>query len=676
MYNSTVHNSTVYITDPDDSPERQYEVGLNFLSAGLPDMARQRIDEARSRGLDGPEIRFQLLLAILSKKSYRDVDAARRVQLDELRAHVESQGSQSDIRPDAGAWRRALGVAFAFLACVDGTGGDSGSAEAQLQRLPEKQRGLILRHLSLVFTGAMKVRLWGEIRDRAMADQTCDNRTDRVWSYFEPKPANPRAFTPAPESVDDWALTRALLLAGLVAAATAALGAAALGGSGAVGAFACLAAVGLCTAAARDIAFWHHRLRRREAMEQRFGYRHTSRAAPTGGFADRVDRAFDHYFGKYAPAPEDRDRWREQTEGVRRGLREEIVTVYRDSEVQAGEVHWLIRFMVRDVRRRWRAGLPLEPGELFGVPLTQRFRTVTLGALGAAALVTVAVLAFAERPLFAAAAAVVAVAAARFAVPLGLHLHSERRRIREEEAERAENLTARAAEHRRWSEKLAALRPTEEEMERWLAADQLLILDEALRYYRLGWHDVIAHAFLSTPAKGNRSAHAAGGPMRYSRYQVRVFLVTDEGVREATAVLDFERARWRGTARNHYRFDAISSVQVEIAGESRYTLKVTLTNGPTTSIVVSESTARHLPADYGADGTAATAPLATTPGSEDDGDPPDSDNADEPARLSLEVAGFLHTLRILEGIAAEGKTWFDRSIDSAPPGSSAPPSAA
>ncbi|QTR04627.1 hypothetical protein J7S33_07185, partial [Saccharothrix algeriensis] len=85
--------------------------------------------------------------------------------------------------------------------------------------------------------------------------------------------------------------------------------------------------------------------------------------------------------------------------------------------------------------------------------------------------------------------------------------------------------------------------------------------------------------------------------------------------------------------RNNYRFDAVSSVQVAEQGVSSCTLELTLFNGPSRSIRVVDSEGKQ--ADYGES-------LATF------------------SETNLDSAGFAHTLHILEGIAAEGKSWIDR----------------
>ncbi|GAA1119635.1 hypothetical protein GCM10009642_66450 [Nocardiopsis metallicus] len=295
--------------------------------------------------------------------------------------------------------------------------------------------------------------------------------------------------------------------------------------------------------------------------------------------------------------------------------------------------------MVRDVRSHWNEGAPLEPREIHRATTAVKVRCVSLFLfLGVATSVTLAA-AFHQAPVTTVACALLAAVTTRFTIPLWLNIHSERRRLREQTRERQEIIEARETEYERWRGKLDMLRPSEEEMEGWLDADKTLILDEVLRHYGLAWHEVIAHAFLPTPKRPCKAAHVRRGPWRYSSYEIRIFLVTEEGVREATADLDFERGHWHRSERDNYRFEALSSVQVEIESAHRYTLNITLTNGPTKEIPVSD-----------------TPTLDTVEGAPQN----------ESSEINLDAAGFSHTLRILEGLAAEGKPWFERATDPPP----------
>ena len=636
-----IHNSTVYVVGPDDPPERDYEVGVNYLEHGVPDKARDHIERALHRGHDSSQVRFHLVLALLSKRSYRDLNKRNRATLRAL-----SEKRRPEVEDE---WHEALSVVLMLVACVDGSGGDPDTAVARLRALPDPQRDLALRHLGLVLTGSMKQGVWKKYQDTAHKNHTADGRVNRVWAYFEPEPASARASWPRPKCTTGWDVFGGLLLAAVILFPFSVLLKSALS-HGSMGALlSCLVVLVFVPAACWHIALWHHKRRRMLAALKEQNPQLPPSSPPKGGFTDHVERTFEHYFAKYAPDPENPAAWLEETKGVRRSLREEVARVYRESDVRSGQVNWLIRFLVRDVRWRWREGLPLKPQEIHHLDTAVKARCMVLCLLSAVGTVSLISTAFQHSPVSTVGCVLLAGLASRFAIPLWLKLHSERRRHDEELRERSDKLAARKAEYERWKNKIDALMPAESEMEKWLEADKTLILHQALLYYRLDWHEVIAHAFLPTPDRPCKKAKIQGGPWRYSKYEIRIFLVTNEGVREASADLDFESGVWQRSERDNYRFDALSSVQVEMSSEHRYTLNITLTNGPTKSMVVSESLT----------GRAA-----------------DENEQDEMTKVNLEAAGFPHTLRILEGIAAEGKPWFDREANTAPSNESDPPTAA
>jgi hypothetical protein len=156
---------------------------------------------------------------------------------------------------------------------------------------------------------------------------------------------------------------------------------------------------------------------------------------------------------------------------------------------------------------------------------------------------------------------------------------------------------------------------------------------QALRHYQLAWRDIIAHAVLQAPAKRYKRARVHHGPWRYSKYDVRLFLITQDGVREVSTELDFEHVEFNGQERNNFRFDAVSSVHVVETSELSYTLELTLTNGPVQNIRIVDP---------------------------NDQQPDPGENSRTFSRINLDTAGFAHALHILEGIAAEGRNWIDR----------------
>ncbi|MGH3646031.1 MAG: hypothetical protein ACRDTM_02475 [Micromonosporaceae bacterium] len=218
--------------------------------------------------------------------------------------------------------------------------------------------------------------------------------------------------------------------------------------------------------------------------------------------------------------------------------------------------------MVTDVKQRWQGGRLLDYQERYGTRVATKAACVPGVAVLVPAGIEVIELAVRAEPLTALVTAVVALMAGWMAATRWLLIISERRRYAEDEHEFRLRWDDRRDAYVRWKTKLRAARPSEAEMEAWLDCDRKLLLDKAMRHYKLAWRDVIAHAFLQTPASHCKRARVRGGPLRHSRYELRLFLITTDGVREFTTELDFEHARSHGERRANFRFDAIASIHV------------------------------------------------------------------------------------------------------------------
>lgn len=160
-----VHNSTVYQVLPDASPGQKYEVGVRFLEDGVPARARDLIAEAIAHGYDDGEVRFHWMLAMLSKRSYRDLTSDDRERLrhtaDLLHKYVDDE------------WKRALQAICELLPCLNDSAGDPGLVLDDLLALQTRQREKIVRHLDLVLTGGMKDAVWAETRNATKLGRVC-----------------------------------------------------------------------------------------------------------------------------------------------------------------------------------------------------------------------------------------------------------------------------------------------------------------------------------------------------------------------------------------------------------------------------------------------------------------------------------------------------------------------
>jgi hypothetical protein len=626
VHNSTVyHDSTVYQVHPDATAQEKYRVGVRFLEDGVPAQARKLIHDAIIHGHDNSEVRFHWVLAMLSKRSYRDLTSDEREQLEQTSKNLRKYGDDE--------WKRALETICELLDSLNGSGGDPRLALQDLRALQPRQRDKIVRHLDLVLTGGMKDGLWAETR-QAASDTRCSNgRLDRVWAYFHPVPIPHRARQPAQPDVIPGDRFRAATWASLFGIAIAYLGWLVLAYTAPLPIIAFLLALAAGYVGSRNGLEWHYRSDRIKAKDREHFNRRPVNQNLKDGFANRVDHSFTYYFNKYSPQESDRAVWLDGTIGIRNTLRDEIVEIYREQRVGVDRVNWLIGYLVKDVRKRWRAGTLREYREQYRTHSSiKAWCSLAFTALVPAAAY-VMLTAVRTDSLSASIAILVVLISGRAAARRWLHIISEHRRFAEESREYERILEARRVAYENWKARLAQTRPAEAEMEAWLNCDKTMLLDEALRVYRLAWRDIIAHAFLLTPARPCKRARVPNGPWRYSKYDVRLFLITDDGVREVNTQLDFEHVSFDGQARNNFRFDAVSSVYVTKDAEFTYTLKLTLMNGPARKIHVIDPDVHQVEFD---------------------------ENPATLSKINLDAAGFMHTLHILEGIAAEGKGWIDR----------------
>jgi hypothetical protein len=221
-----------------------------------------------------------------------------------------------------------------------------------------------------------------------------------------------------------------------------------------------------------------------------------------------------------------------------------------------------------------------------------------------------------------------AVTTAAVGMRSGFRIVAERRRVAADKLEWNRQREAREEAFARWQRKLAD-KPTDIEMAIWLECDRKLLVDHAMRQYRLRPSQIIAHAFIEAPAPTYKRGRYQLGPWRYSCYRLLLFLLTDDGVRQVNIDLDFQAGTHRVTQRLNYRFDAVAAVRIDSTAQ-RQTFELTLVNGDPLSVRVTEANAEGI-----------------RPG----------EDQSRLAELSLDASGLSHTLHILEGIAAEGKEW-------------------
>lgn len=629
-----VHNSNVYIVPPEASPEDKYKIGLRFLKNGVPSRARDLITEAIANGhVDDAEVRFHWALAVLSKRTHHDLGAEEREQLRQV---SEALGSYGD-----GVWKTALQVVFDLLEPLGEPDGAAGSALKRLQDLPRSQRDLIIRHLDLVLTGGVKDSLWAQTREQAENDRHSNDRAQRVWAYFEPVPIGPRSELPRANDAYG-ARDRIGALIAVFVVTAGFLWIPAVMAQPVASVVELLTALGAGATAAHHGRQWWYQEHRLRTKDEYFSWYANNPPSAGDGFTNRVHLSFLFHFSAFLPAGYDAQHWLAHTAGIRNSLVAEIAFLYRESRINVGRVDWLIRYLAEDVRDRHNNGTLFAYRRQHRTSAkTKAICVIALTVLGITAIgAVISAVGNSPNVLLSLFAVFGAFWSGRKATSVWLHMRGEEQRVAEDTQEHKERLSARQAEYQRWKTFLDTMRPSETQMETWLTCDKTLFVDEVLRHYQLSWRDIITHTMLMTPARPYDRARERGGPWRYSRYSLRLFLVTRDGVREVNAVFDFTESTRTNEQRSNYRFDALSSVQVTERDNVGYDLELVLSNGPAREIRVKDADTHQLAPD---------------------------ENAQELTDINLDAAGFVHAFRLLEGIAADGKGWVERNNPNRPP---------
>lgn len=626
---TVITGSAVYFVAPDATPSEMYAVGVQYLAAGVPIRARELITDAIAHGHENGEVRFHWMLAMLSKRSYRDLNRNERGQLEYAAGRVERYADDK--------WRQALEVVCELLECARSRT-EPGPALKKLVDLRTEQLEKIERHLDLVLTGTAKDSLWTDIHDRALAGRESGRRRDRMWAYFVPDPAGARVRQPPPEAVTagdhgaavGWTVAFTVV-AGYLGWIVLSLGRV----LPTLGMAAVLASGYVAAANGLEWRYRTDRLRVKDSEHLRSDAPEAADPGPEeeGGFARSVDHCFDYYFNKYLPHGFERKQWLEGTTAIRKTMRDEVVEIYRESRVSVTRIRWLIRHLVGEVRKSWEQDTMLAYREQYRTAMSTKILCcASLTVLMATALPVIDAAARVH-PVTALLGVIVLAKCGRDASVRWLHIISEQRRYVEDEQEALQAEARRRAAFDRWKAKLEAARPTEKEMEQWLDCDKTAVLGQALRGAELAWREVIAHAFLIVPAKNCRRTRVKRGPWRYSRYEVRLFLITRNGVREVGGELDFEKITFSGLSQHNYSFNSISSILVTKKSRHGYVMDLNFIGGQTSSIRIMEP---------------------------DPSEPEPDEDPEELAEINLDATGFAHAQHLLKGIAAEGPGWINR----------------
>jgi len=613
---------TTYFIRPGATAKEKYEVGVNYLNGGVPSTALSWIERAIAEGHgDTSEVRFHWLLALLSGRTSRQLPAEVISRLDALKKHP--------VLCQSNPWADGIRAVLGLVDSVRSAGADPASAIDALEQLHPAQRELVLRHITVLLRGPRGEQMW-RLDIEAAETGRCAKGRDKLAAYFfYPAPAEPLPRQSAPAAIPpmDWVkavaasvfFVLALLTIGAVLVSRVSI-------IGIIGYLVGCSGVGLAASGwveSRWQAWRHAEHQRRIAFPAR---------APEAGFATRVDQRFDWYLHIYAPDKENVPAWLQATAGLRSELRDEIAEIYRGRRVKVERLNWLFGHEVRQlVDRRKRGTLHALPDDESLVRLLPLWAGIIATVLGILLLLPALLSA---DPGGGFIALIVLGVAGYEGTRRWTSIALEHRRATADAAECARKFSERQSAYDKWHQELITLRPRDPQMAEWLECDKKAILARALRHYGLNRTDVISYAFLETPGTPYDRASVRNGPWRYTHYKMILFLLTADGIRQVSYDLNTRNGEIQQRDWRSYRYDAIASVEASVAKNGdRQEFKLHLMN------------AQVLP-------FRAAEPIT-------DWNPEES-NAEALSLATEEATGLRNTLRILEGVAADGKGWIAR----------------
>lgn len=622
----------------DASPEAKYRAGVENLKSGNPGMARKLIWDAMMSDHATSNVVFHWLVAMLSGRTVRQFSNQEIEQLKRSRSRYAETGGD--------AWADGVRLIYRLLGSVlpslaaeaeHGTAKiDMSLLVEQFDDLGEEQRDMVRPHLELFLTGPIKNQMWRQELQRAQSRQLAGDRRGRAWMFFQPVPAEVLLPSPRPESISTTDRLAMRASAWWFAALAGYLGWELLWHGAVLGLLSYAATLaGGAIAATADLE-WRFLTDRRRLKDELFRVPNQSAPRSTDdALASEVDKLFNRYFTRYVPDKAERERWEAAAAGIRKFRTDEIIQMCRGSGIPANEVAWLIRYEVRQLKRRWQNETLYDyRRQLLPPPGTVAARRTGLAvlALGGAG----AVVALRAHPL----ADVAAVSSALWAWRCWLRVSLERRRCHADSQEHAQRQAAIDKEFRRWSEILEA-RPKDSDMATWLGCDRTVLLGRALDHFQLSPSRLTAHAFLEKPGVAVKRARIEGGPWRYATYRLLAILLAEDGVRQVKATLDFMTGTLTIRERTSYRYDAIVSVSVVQEARRGQTFELRLQAGDPITIRVRDADPGETQQDQDAGPTEET---------------PETAEAEE--ETAPDVTSAADLLHMLEGVAGEGRNWF------------------
>ncbi|MEO3751611.1 hypothetical protein [Streptomyces sp. B6B3] len=640
-------------------PEELYRQGLDLLHREQPEAAHQLISDAVSRGHVSAESLYYLMLSLVRRRAVDELTGSELRQIREIGRRIRAYPDDA-YREAGGAILALLRGAFGLVPEQPDETATRGArsplnAELVLKDLPAPRRDEITNHLRGIISGAEQDRLDHEEEQEIREKRMSDDREERVPLFFMHDPEPPEPLRPAPPRFGlagpAWfALAAVACVAGLVSLARLAV----LGDVAAAvpGLLLVVAGAGAALRYGLDAAWRLWRLAEEEDRRTR-SVPATRRAgaarlyaggllppAQTQAFHDEIYAIVRGRFDEQLEAHEDLATWRQESEIVRQNLAAELTDLYarQDRRTDAWTLDWLVQHHAAATAGAWRRGALRTSDAALRTPFTgwAAFAGGAVALLAGVALTLAA--AAGESAGLAFGSVLLLCAGGYFGVRRGFGLYAERRRFAADSEEFARRHEEELRVYEWWRDYLASRRPTDSEMARWLDYDLRHLRRRAILHYDLRNSDIEAAFFVLEAAPGCLRARVRGRPQRYSDYVVRLFLLTSGGFRLRVWSLDFFTARDEGRSRQSFRYDVIGTAHLDEESVPER-LRITLTNRQQIDVRVEcygrsrGGEARRLPDDL---------------------------DAEQLRELALTSSGISRARDILEGVAAEGRAWFDQ----------------
>ncbi|SOD61378.1 hypothetical protein SAMN06297387_103128 [Streptomyces zhaozhouensis] len=667
-----------YVLDPSASPEQIFAEGMRCLAAGLRDRARKLVEDAIGRGHPhSRELFYGWALTIISRRSPEDLTDEEWHPLRTALSGVRRSASEASDGPaDEGGYTEAAALVDDLLtaAITPRDAGGSGEAggtpaavfELRMAALPPARRADMADHLRKVWERVEQSVLSSvesaEI-DASLTPEASGVRAARLPLFFTPDPLP----LVEPPPVKDSALpgdragaatvlgiAGAFFVAGLVLVlselgdltasvlvilaifASPAVALLSVGGQGELRRRARQRRRPPWLREGRPVS--PEKARRRELFEQASGAaRQTGEALAFHAFRARLAALAAARFAEARPAGgPDPDGWQFATAHLRSELVERLSVRYWRTGQPEG-LDWLLQLRARQAAAH-SGNLPPAPP-----PAYQQWAWARAGLVLLAVALAVPVLPLAlASPSMAFLVLGLWGASLWTALAVGVRL-VEVGMVARESADFADERRA----HAEWGAFLRANRPADELVGRWIDLEQRALLRDVLREHRMRRHGILFTFSVLEPAPGCVRAKVPNGPPRYSRYGLKLFVLTTAGVWVCTWEIDAATAVHDGRRDFVFRFDSISSVVLQTAAARAGTtglgaasetrvragevLRLVLNNQEDLEVRIED---HHQLVTAGAD-------------------------LGRLREVALETSGITAGFRVLAALATEGEGWFD-----------------